>query len=77
MKRCKTKLRDAHIAFQTVNMSLTALLPRLQNSGMDFYLESSQHLRPSGEESLVIVNKTISDGGITIDFWFIKVHTSN
>ena len=22
-------------------------------------------------------NKTISDGGITIDFWFIKVHTSN
>ena len=25
MKRCKSKLRDAHIAFQTVNMSLTAL----------------------------------------------------
>ena len=23
------------------------------------------------------VNKTISDGGITVDFWFIKVHTSN
>ena len=22
-------------------------------------------------------NKTISDGGITIDFWIIKVHTSN
>ena len=22
-------------------------------------------------------NKTISDGGITVDFWFIKVHTSN
>ena len=22
-------------------------------------------------------NKTISDGGITADFWFIKVHTSN
>ena len=23
------------------------------------------------------VNKTISDGGITVDFWVIKVHTSN
>ena len=23
------------------------------------------------------LNKTISDGGITVDFWFIKVHTSN
>ena len=22
-------------------------------------------------------NKTISDGGITVDPWFIKVHTSN
>ena len=22
-------------------------------------------------------SKTISDGGITVDFWFIKVHTSN
>ena len=22
-------------------------------------------------------NKTISDGGITVYFWFIKVHTSN
>ena len=22
-------------------------------------------------------NKTISDGGITVHFWFIKVHTSN
>ena len=22
-------------------------------------------------------NKTISDGGITVDFWFIKVYTSN
>ena len=22
-------------------------------------------------------NKTIEDGGITIDFWIIKVHTSN
>ena len=21
-------------------------------------------------------NKTISDGGITVDFWFIKVHTN-
>ena len=27
------------------------------------------------EES--IKNKTISDGGITVDFWIIKVHTSN
>ena len=25
----------------------------------------------------VVSNKTISDGGITVDFWFIKVHTSN
>ena len=23
------------------------------------------------------VNKTSSDGGITVDFWIIKVHTSN
>ena len=26
---------------------------------------------------LHIEYKTISDGGITVDFWFIKVHTSN
>ena len=25
----------------------------------------------------VMINKTISDGGIIVDFWFIKVHTSN
>ena len=23
------------------------------------------------------INKTISDGGITVDFWIVKVHTSN
>ena len=23
------------------------------------------------------LNKTISDGGITVDFWIIKIHTSN
>ena len=27
--------------------------------------------------SLLIVNKTIGDEGITVDFWIIKVHTSN
>ena len=26
---------------------------------------------------LLVLNKTISDGGLTVDFWFIKVHTSN
>ena len=25
----------------------------------------------------VFNNKTIGDEGITVDFWFIKVHTSN
>ena len=25
----------------------------------------------------VILNKTIGDEGITVDFWIIKVHTSN
>ena len=25
----------------------------------------------------ILINKTISDGGITVDFWIIKVHTSN
>ena len=25
----------------------------------------------------LLLNKTISDGGITVDFLFIKVHTSN
>ena len=33
-----------------------------------------------GEEFFRILhfqNKTISDGGIGVDFWFIKVHTSN
>ena len=24
-----------------------------------------------------VQNKTIGDGGITVDFWIIKVHTSN
>ena len=24
-----------------------------------------------------ILNKTISEGGTTVDFWIIKVHTSN
>ena len=27
--------------------------------------------------SIIIINKTISDGGITVDFWIIKVYTSN
>ena len=27
--------------------------------------------------TILATNKTISDGGITVDFWFIKVHTSN
>ena len=31
---------------------------------LDFEMETFQY-------------KTISDGGITVDFWFIKVHTSN
>ena len=45
MKRCKSKLlKDAHIAFQTVNMSLTALQSLLQNSGMKLNIESSQQL---------------------------------
>ena len=26
---------------------------------------------------LTMLDKTISDGGITVDFWIIKVHTSN
>ena len=30
-----------------------------------------------GKEEDVDVNKTISDGGITVDFSIIKVHTSN
>ena len=30
-----------------------------------------------GEDADVDVNKTISDGGITVDFSIIKVHTSN
>ena len=29
------------------------------------------------QEPDLLTNKTISDGGITVDFWFIKVHTSN
>ena len=29
------------------------------------------------KKTLAKKNKTISDGGITVDFWFIKVHTSN
>jgi len=28
-------------------------------------------------ENFRVVNKTISDGGITVDFWIIKVHTSS
>ena len=27
--------------------------------------------------SMTKLNKTIRDEGITVDFWFIKVHTSN
>ena len=27
--------------------------------------------------TMTISNKTIADGGITVDFWIIKVHTSN
>ena len=33
--------------------------------------------RVDGVKEGVTRNKTISDGGITVDFWFIKVHTSN
>ena len=37
---------------------------------------------PSLSEDILLrphsnTNKTISDGGITVDFWIIKVHTSN
>ena len=33
--------------------------------------------RVDGVKEGVKRNKTISDGGITVDFWFIKIHTSN
>ena len=29
------------------------------------------------ETCVMTLNKTNSDGGITVDFWIIKVHTSN
>ena len=32
---------------------------------------------PQAVLGLLKKNKTISDGGITVDFWFIKIHTSN
>ena len=34
-------------------------------------------LKMCGNSGVCQNNKTISDGGITVDFWFIKVHTSN
>ena len=33
--------------------------------------------REQEKHNLTIENKTISDGGITVDFSIIKVHTSN
>ena len=35
------------------------------------------HVLGFESELMQIKNKTISDGGITVDFWIIKVHTSN
>ena len=34
-------------------------------------------LKAIGHDKASIYNKTISDGCITVDFWIIKVHTSN
>ena len=31
----------------------------------------------SNSDFVSYANKTINDGGITLDFWIIKVHTSN
>ena len=42
----------------------------------DFFRSFSLHCK-SSEIFLTTNNKTISDGGITVDFWFTKVHTSN
>ena len=59
------------------------------NSSLECSIECVEGTRPSvnyakdwlGQlfliRGLVSSNKTISDGGITVDFWFIKVHTSN
>ena len=42
---------------------------------------SRQHtlnvLYPKSKMSILSKNKTNEDGGITIDFWIIKVHISN
>ena len=35
------------------------------------------HTGCPNKNAIINNNKTISDGGITVDFWIIKVHTSN
>ena len=37
----------------------------------------NEHRNNSCARTLTRKNKTIGDGGITIDFWIINVHTSN
>ena len=39
--------------------------------------ESSVWWRADFQNGYRVLNKTISDGGITVDFSIIKVHTSN
>ena len=40
-------------------------------------LETPRFGRSMAVETIMKVNKTIGDEGITVDFWIIKVHTSN
>ena len=59
-------------------MFLLAQINRKNNSFQKMYDMLQAKVDPlAGKIYFVLKNKTISDGGITVDFWIIKVHTSN
>ena len=64
-----------HKKAATMSSSVTAPLPSYYLHNMHWC--GAGHVVEQIAQSIVCKNKTISDGGITEDFWFIKVHTSN
>ena len=63
-------LDDNNLVGQLAKLNLMQRPPNIQ------YYSSLCRPRPvcCGK---ILSNKTISDGGTTVDFWFIKIYTSN
>ena len=64
--------------FVPINCTSVCLELRCVHHGDKVQLKIAKTLQPKRQQSFHFSwNKTISDGGITVDFCIIKVHTSN